>query len=112
MELLVCDYCGQQFSSPKVLCSHQERYHSSEKSPCAECEKTFESKTSLKAHRRQAHAATEIVCKKCGKKFRVPVTNKCHIIFEHVSDFVKDQEKPLGEFSEQEVGQDLAILHS
>ena len=36
-------------------------------------------------------------------EFGVPVTNKCHIIFEHVEDFIETQGKPLGEFSEQVV---------
>ena len=36
-------------------------------------------------------------------EFGVPVTNKCHIILEHVDDFIVTQKKPLGEFSEQVV---------
>ena len=36
-------------------------------------------------------------------EFGVPVTNKCHIIFEHLEDFIETQRKPLGEFSEQVV---------
>ena len=36
-------------------------------------------------------------------EFGMPVTNKCHIIFEHVEDFIETQGKPLGEFSEQVV---------
>ena len=37
------------------------------------------------------------------KKFNVNITNKCHVIFEHVEEFIERQKRPLGEYSEQVV---------
>ena len=37
------------------------------------------------------------------EKFSVSIPNKCHIIFDHLEEFIIRKNRPLGEFSEQVV---------
>ena len=37
------------------------------------------------------------------EKFSVCIPNKCHIIFDHLEEFIIRKNRPLGEFSEQVV---------
>ena len=37
------------------------------------------------------------------EKFNVSIPNKCHIIFDHLEEFIIRKNRPLGEFSEQVV---------
>ena len=41
--------------------------------------------------------------KQLNFEFGVAIPNKCHIIFEHLEDFIERHKKPLGEFSEEVV---------
>ena len=40
---------------------------------------------------------------KLKEKFSASIPNKCHIIFDHLEEFIIRKNRPLGEFSEQVV---------
>ena len=80
---LICQICGERFSSSSYLEVHVNSRHLGHRVVCSECEEVFATKANLQRHQREKHEGGEVRCEFCDKSFSRKNTKDRHVKKSH-----------------------------
>uniref|UniRef100_A0A182NV41 C2H2-type domain-containing protein n=1 Tax=Anopheles dirus TaxID=7168 RepID=A0A182NV41_9DIPT len=76
---LICEQCGNRYTSATTLAVHRTRQHRSKRFQCDQCHRSFGFRCFLQRHIRTDHQNMRIACTLCDKQFKYPQDLKIHM---------------------------------